>query len=248
MRTTLRIAAASSFLCAGPLLGCTAGDEPLGFRAIAPVCVEEAPADEDWTCGEVYTASCEQIANEDISLHVQLPEGECAGASLLGVEGPFAPGEHTIEIENDATGDVVCTATLEVTDEDPPEVETLEVGLWPPNHKYRDIRLEDCIAEIDECDPEWQAHIVAVSSDEPVNDTGDGNTEPDIVVVDSETVSLRSERRGGSNGRVYTIDFEVEDGSGNVTESTCLVTVVHDQSGDPAVDDGPAYTVQWPAP
>lgn len=244
----LRVAATTALICAGLALGCEGSSESLGFRVIAPVCVEEAPAEEDWTCGETYTASCDQVANDDIPLHVQLAEGECAGANLLSVDGPFAPGEHTIEIENDATGDVVCTATLQITDQAPPEVETVEIGLWPPNHKYHDITLEDCIAEVVECDSQWQAQIVAVSSDEPVNTTGDGNTEPDIVVVDDQTVSLRSERRGNGNGRVYTVDFEVEDGSGNITEAACLVTVVHDQSGAPAIDDGPAYTVEWPAP
>ena len=47
----------------------------------------------------------------------------------------------------------------------------------------------------------------------------------------------------GGNGRVYTSHLSVDDGNGNTDTATCLVTVPHDQSGAPAVDDGPAYGV-----
>ncbi len=247
MRHATRVAVTLA-LFAGAYAGCAAGDsEPNEFRAVEPVCVETPPEDNDaWTCETTRTVSCEEAAAEDLALHVQLANGACDDADLQGVEGPFGPGEHTIEIDDDATGEVACTATLEVTDDEAPEVEVEEINLWPPNHKYHDVTLEDCIDEVVECDEDWTARIIAVSSDEPVNANGDGNTDPDIVVVDDETVSVRSERQGGSNGRVYTVDFEVEDGSGNVTEAECFITVVHDQSGAAAIDDGPAYTVEWP--
>jgi hypothetical protein len=54
---------------------------------------------------------------------------------------------------------------------------------------------------------------------------------------------LRSERQGGSNGRVYTITFKVTDASGNSTTATAKVVVDHSQNGSGAVDDGPHYTV-----
>jgi len=73
-----------------------------------------------------------------------------------------------------------------------------------------------------------------------VNDTGDGNTEPDIILGCDE-VQLRSERRGPSNGRVYRLGWRAADDAGNETEGECVVTVPHDQSGREAIDDGPAY-------
>ncbi len=62
----------------------------------------------------------------------------------------------------------------------------------------------------------------------------------DIVIVDAQTVKLRAERQGTGNGRVYTINFKVTDASGNTATGTCKVWVRHDQSGDPAIDDGAA--------
>jgi hypothetical protein len=86
--------------------------------------------------------------------------------------------------------------------------------------------------------------IAKVTSDEPENSGGDGNTLNDIVIAaNCKSVQLRSERMGNGNGRVYTITFKVTDASGNVSTATAKVTVPHSQNGSPAVDDGPQYTV-----
>jgi len=53
-------------------------------------------------------------------------------------------------------------------------------------------------------------------------------------------VQLRSERQGGSNGRVYKLGWKATDDSGNETEGKCVVVVPHDQSGREAIDDGAA--------
>jgi hypothetical protein len=244
MRNRATLAVASTFAAAlGLHPGCTA-EAPVEFRSVEPVCVEAPPSEDEWACGEVRTVSCEEAMEHDQELHVEVEAGVCAGADLLPVDGPFGPGEHAIDITDDASGDVVCTATLEVVDEDAPTYDVHEIGLWPPNHKMHDISLFDCI-EVHDCDPDAHARIVAVSSDEPVDANGDGDTEPDIVEVDEHTVALRSERQGGSNGRVYTIAFELEDASGNVAEGTCHVAVTHDRSGAEAIDDGPVDTVEW---
>ena len=86
--------------------------------------------------------------------------------------------------------------------------------------------------------------ITSVTSDEPDNGGGDGNTINDIVIAaDCKSVQLRSERMGSGNGRVYTITFKVTDASGNVSTATAKVTVPHSQNGSAAVDDGPDHTV-----
>jgi hypothetical protein len=231
-------------VCCGLFLACQAEEPPVTFRSVEPVCIEDSPLDGDWACGEVRIMSCEEANDDDIPLFVQKEVGGCEDADLQPHDGPFVPGVHEISIHDDAADEIACTATLEIIDEDAPTFELEEVNLWPPNHKMHDIHLLDCV-EIYDCDPEWDARIIAVSSDEPENANGDGNHEPDIVPVDAQTVSLRSERQGGSNGRVYTIDFEVVDGTGNTAEGTCWVSVAHDQSGDAAIDDGPAHTVEW---
>jgi hypothetical protein len=94
------------------------------------------------------------------------------------------------------------------------------------------------------------AHITRITSDELEDDKlvkgglGDGDTCDDIVLTGPMTADLRVERSGGGNGRVYTIFFDVSDTHGNVTSSSCKVSVPHDQSiPDAAPDDGCQYCV-----
>jgi hypothetical protein len=143
-----------------------------------------------------------------------------------------------------------CSFTVTVEDITPPVI-TLNgqtIALWPPNHKYRTVKVTDLVASAsDLCDPSVNINsvrIAQVTSDEPDNSGGDGNTTHDIVIAaDCKSVQLRSERMGGSNGRVYTITFKVTDSSGNSTTATAKVVVDHSQNGSGAVDDGPHYTV-----
>ena len=122
------------------------------------------------------------------------------------------------------------------------------ITLWPPDHEYATVKVTDLVASAsDTCDPSvgiGSVRIASVTSDEPNNSGGDGNTTNDIVIAtDCKSVQLRSERMGNGNGRVYTITFEVTDASGNVGTATAKVTVPKSQNGSAAVDDGPHYTV-----
>ncbi|MFX1512205.1 MAG: PKD domain-containing protein, partial [Promethearchaeota archaeon] len=147
------------------------------------------------------------------------------------------------------------TVLMTVIDTTPPSITTLgnSIVLWPPNHKYHTITVSDFIVSVtDICDADVGIEdivITSVSSDEPENvkGNGDGNTMNDIVIVDSQTVKLRAERQGKGNGRVYTINFEVTDGSANTATGSFQVWVPHDKKpGSIAIDDGPAYTVTAP--
>jgi hypothetical protein len=151
----------------------------------------------------------------------------------------------------DAAGNSsTCSFTVTVKDIDPPVI-TLNgqtITLWPPDHKYTTIQVADLVASAsDLCDPGVNINsvvIASVTSDEPENSAGDGNTVNDIVIADGcKSVQLRAERMGGGNGRVYTITFKVTDSSGNSTTATAEVTVPSSQNGSPAIDDGPHYTV-----
>jgi hypothetical protein len=77
------------------------------------------------------------------------------------------------------------------------------------------------------------------------DDDDDATSSEDIVLVGPDEVQVRAERDGSGNGRVYTIGFIVRDAGGNEAESTCTVTVAHDQGkkGE-AIDDGEAYRVE----
>ena len=151
----------------------------------------------------------------------------------------------------DAAGNSAnCSFTVTVKDVTGPVITTngQTIELWPPNHKYKTIKVTDFVTGAsDTCDPGvglGSVRIANVTSDEPNNSGGDGNTTNDIVIAnDCKSVNLRSERMGNGNGRVYTITFKVTDASGNVSTATAKVTVPHSQNGSPAVDSGPQYTV-----
>ncbi|UCG53027.1 MAG: T9SS type A sorting domain-containing protein [Candidatus Latescibacterota bacterium] len=105
--------------------------------------------------------------------------------------------------------------------------------LWPPNHKM----VEVCATVIvtDNRDPAPTFVLTSVSSSEPDNGQGDGNTVNDIQGADVGTADvcfeLRAERQGGGNGREYTIVYTAEDEAGNTASMTVAVRVPHDHSG-----------------
>jgi hypothetical protein len=73
--------------------------------------------------------------------------------------------------------------------------------------------------------------VLSVTSNEPVNGTGDGDTSPDWEIVDATHVRLRAERAGTGNGRIYTITVTCTDPAGNATVKTTTVVVAHNISG-----------------
>ncbi|MEK6374064.1 MAG: HYR domain-containing protein [Acidobacteriota bacterium] len=94
--------------------------------------------------------------------------------------------------------------------------------LWPNNHKMQTTTV--IVVATDNVDASPHARIISVTSDQPVNDGGDGDTSPDWLITGDLTVQLRSERTSGVD-RHYTITVEVTDFSGNVTLGTLVVEV-----------------------
>ncbi len=129
-----------------------------------------------------------------------------------------------------------CSATVTVVDTTAPTIEVTlnRYVLWPPNHKMSTIEAEITVSDI--CDAGASFVLTSVTSNEPDNGLGDGDTENDIQGVEYGTADtefqLRSERMGGGDGRVYTITYTASDGSGNETPIVVEVVVPHDQSGN----------------
>ncbi len=124
-----------------------------------------------------------------------------------------------------------CSADVTVEDTTPPEfiVRLNRHVLWPPNHKMADIRVTVQLTDVCCETPNWR--LVSVTSDEPDNGKGDGNTVNDIQIINRRHIQLRSERAGGGDGRVYRLAFRARDCVGNPTNVIKHVRVPHDQSG-----------------
>ncbi|MEO7513783.1 MAG: T9SS type A sorting domain-containing protein, partial [Gemmatimonadaceae bacterium] len=109
--------------------------------------------------------------------------------------------------------------------------------LWPPNHKLVPIAIHGVT------DPDGDAvtvTVTGVTQDEAIDESGDGATCSDAVVVNG-SAQVRAERSGKGNGRVYHIAFTATDGHGGSCDGAVSVCVPHDQRpGATCVDDGQA--------
>jgi hypothetical protein len=135
----------------------------------------------------------------------------------------FAPDQYRV-----SDHDPVIVG-LAVCDEIAP---TLEVSLstetlWPANHKY--VTVSASVLASDNFDVDPTVTLVSVTSNEPDDGLGDGDTPNDIVIVDAYTFQLRAERSGTGEGRVYTITYAVTDDCGNTTLQSVTVSVPKSQ-------------------
>ena len=151
-----------------------------------------------------------------------LPDGTVV-TNTASIASALTPDEDLTN--NESSVDVA------VFDTTPPVIESLSVTpttLWPPNHRMVSVAAD--VVATDTCDPNPVCAIVAVSSDEPQNGAGDGNTATDWLLFGGLTAELRAERAGPRDGRVYTLTVECTDTSGNVSlPATADVSVQHDQ-------------------
>ena len=100
--------------------------------------------------------------------------------------------------------------------------------IWPPNHKMVDVGINGVT------DPDGDPvslTIVSITSDEPTDSSGDGNHAPDAYGIGTNIATVRAERAGDGDGRVYVVNFIAEDGNGGVSEGSVTIGVPHDKSG-----------------
>ncbi len=235
-------------------LACGGVETETSADGLVAVCIENrsaAPAGA-WMCGEERVVECTAPGGTHAPTLYVLGE-TCGGELRPSERGPFAPGTRVIDIR-DATVTIpaapstqVCSATLTVVDTTPPTITDRGASIWPPNHRMHDFSVADCAAVTDVCDPQLEVAFTYVASDEPLDGRGDGNTEVDAI-LDCDTVQVRGERQGGSDGRVYTLGVRATDGAGNVREGACTIGVSHDRGGQPrAIPSAQAYRIDAPA-
>jgi len=148
--------------------------------------------------------------------------------------GPYGLGSTVVKLTGIDSREAwsSCQARVTVVDTTPPSISNITASpniLWPPNHKMVPVVVR--VAVTDACDPNVsnQCEIVSVTSNEPINGPGDGNTAPDYQITGKLTLNLRAERSGLGKGRVYTIGVKCTDASGNSSTSTVNVTVPHNK-------------------
>jgi len=151
-------------------------------------------------------------------------------SSATGCVNAPTPGTSCDDGNACTTGDTCsATGTCSGSDHGLPSIGNLSANpafLWPPNHTMRNVSVNYTAS--DNCGGQVTCQITQITSNEPVNGTGDGDTAPDWAIVDGQHVQLRAERAGGGTGRIYTLTVRCADASGNATTSTTTVQVKHD--------------------
>lgn len=148
----------------------------------------------------------------------------------------FLPvGTHlvTLEVKNEWSLSDSKTVLITVHDTQPPslQVTLTPTLLWPPNHEL--VRINATINIADGCgSAPPQVVLTSITSNQPDNGGGDGDTVGDIQEAafgtDDRSFLLRAERAGGDpRGRTYTVTYTATDGSGNQTQAATTVRVPH---------------------
>ncbi|HEX3252036.1 MAG TPA: hypothetical protein VHS05_21545 [Pyrinomonadaceae bacterium] len=145
-----------------------------------------------------------------------VPVGTAAGSFITATATDIAG--NTSEFSQALT--VTCSKPTTISD-----LTVSPSSLWPPNHKLVDVTVN---YDVSSCDStSIGACVLNVTSDEPSN--GEGHTTPDWKIVDAHHVRLRSERRGGGDGRIYTITITCTNGESQPVSRDVKVNVNHDQ-------------------
>jgi hypothetical protein len=161
-------------------------------------------------------------------------------AATVHFTGQFGFGTHdvVVSVTDGSAEPVTCSTVVTVVDTLPPEVTHIALSqtvLWPPNHKMVPITVD--VHATDSCGPVF-SRIVSITSNEPVNGIGDGNTAPDWRITGRRTAELRAERSGRGNGRIYTLTIETVDHLGQKVLNSAEVRVPHDMGGEIRIPGG----------
>lgn len=133
-------------------------------------------------------------------------------------------GENTVTLTvTDNAGLIAtCSSIVMVVDQTPVTVNSIvpsPASIWPPNNRMIDVVVN--INSIDNCEG-GDCIITSVSSNESTDST-------DWDITGPNTLKLRAKRNGSGDGRIYTINIECTDASGNVGTHSTQVLVPHDK-------------------
>jgi streptogramin lyase len=159
------------------------------------------------------------------------PNDFCPGVTVVssppsGSEFPKGMTPVTARATDLSGNTASCSFNVTVVDNERPKIISVSANpsvLWPPNHKMVPVTVTATAS--DNCSTST-CNIISVTSNEPINGLGDGDTDPDWEITGNLTVNLRAERSGKGNGRFYTINLKCVDAAGNLSEPASVIVSV----------------------
>lgn len=164
---------------------------------------------------------------DDMIVEATSPDGAVVTFTATATEGGVVactpPSGSVFAI---GTTTVTCTATnaagsdtedfdVTVRDTTAPSIVQIVASpdvIWPPNHQMVEVTLTVIAFDLGDDTPVCK--IVDITSNQPENGTGDGDTGPDMEITGPLTVDVRAERSHNAD-RVYKMTVECTDDSGN---------------------------------
>ncbi len=190
------------------------------------------------SCPAEVTAECQGLDQTSVHLPVATAADACEGSVPIinshtpggaDASGSYPLGDTpiTFTAEDGSGNQSTCQTHVRVVDTTSPTIGDPLASpalLWPPDHTMRNVSVGYSAADL--CSPVHCA--LTVTSNEPVNGTGDGDVAPDWVVLDDHHLQLRAERAGTGSGRVYIVSINCSDTLGHASTKSATVPVPHD--------------------
>jgi subtilisin-like proprotein convertase family protein len=205
--------------------GSFSGGWSLKFTA-APLCASQPCT---LSCpSTVLVSSAPDQPGANVTFPAPTLSGSCGVVSTTPLSGSFFPiGTTSVNATSTASA-ASCAFNVVVTDVQPPAISGLAATpavIDANNHKMVDVTVSYTSSDNSGVS---SVCSIAVTSSQPLNGSGDGNTEADWEVVDANHVRLRAERAGNGTDRTYTITVTCVDAAGNSTSASTTVVVPHD--------------------
>jgi hypothetical protein len=207
----------------------TATGVPENLPPVADICADMRVECAGATTPVPLDGRCSSDPDDDpIAYAWSSATGSFAEPAAATPTGTFPLGRNAVSltVSDGAASSAPEAGLVVVADTTPPSIAAVTPGpstLWPPNHQMTPVAVAVEVADV--CDASLDCHLTSVTSNEPLEGTGDGDSAPDWRITGPLALELRAERAGSGRGRVYTLEVTCTDGSGNAAVRTAEVRV-----------------------
>ncbi|WP_257142815.1 glycine rich domain-containing protein [Bacillus toyonensis] len=196
-----------------------------------PVTTDNAPT--DWVNKDVtvnLTATDNDGGSGVASTYYQLDNGSTQSGNAIQISDE---GVHILtywSVDNAGNTEQFNTKTIKLDKTAPVlNISLDKTTIWPPNHKM--VPITATINASDGTSGINSVVLTSITSNETLQSDDIQNANYNKPISGStDSFSLRADRLGSGNGRIYTVTYTVKDNTGNVTTKTATVAVPHDQS------------------